>query len=210
MSILDELSSSLGTRTQEANGAVADRCLAHPELLGDIVRGLGEKNHQRAADCAEVMTKVAEKAPALVAPHAPVLIDLLDHKNGRVRWESAHALGLVAALVPAIVEKDLERLGGIIREGDGVIVRDYVIDAVAGYGSSSAKAAARAFPILRDAAPSFDGKHAARVLAAMPRLVAQKPSLAADARDLASRFLDHPKSGARKAAKALAKGMAKL
>ncbi len=87
-------------------------------------------------------------------------------------------------------------------------MRDYVIDAVAGYGSTSAAAAPRAFPLLREAAGLFEGKHAARILAAMPRLLAVMPRLAADARELAAGFSEHPKSGVRKAARSLQRATA--
>ena len=205
MGIVEQLSSAKGERGQQANEKVAQKCLARPELIEEIALGLAAKDFKLAGDCAEVMTKIAEQKPELVAPHAATLFALLAHKNGRVRWESAHAFGLVAGLVPDLVEKELGKLARIIREDESVIVRDYVIDAVARFGATGRPAAKSAFPILREASDVFDGKHAARVLASLGGVVQAKPELGKDARALAQRFEDDARAGVRKAAKALLK-----
>jgi len=208
MSVREELASSLGVRGQRPNESVAQKCLAHPDLIDEIVAGLADRNFRLAGDCAEVMTKIAEEKPALVAPRAGALLALLAHKNGRVRWESAHAFGLVAGHVPALVAKELGPLARIIREDESVIVRDYVIDAVARFGATGAQAAKSAFPILREALDVFDSKHAARVLGSLDGVVRAMPKLGKDARALAQRFEDHARAGVRKAAKALLKATA--
>ena len=164
MSILDRLASSLGERRQDANCAVAEECVADPELLAEIADGLRSPNPRLAGDCAEVMTKVAEVSPQLVAPFAAQLAEMLAHKNGRVRWESMHAFALVSGLVPDRVGERLEWLCDLIRGDKSVIVRDYAIDAVAGYGGTSPEAAKRAAPILEDATAVWNGKHAARAV----------------------------------------------
>lgn len=207
MDILAGLSSSLGLRGGEPNAAVAGRILEDPALIDPVVAALGSREVPRVADCAEVLTKVAEVRPELVAPHADALFRLLGHKNGRVRWESAHAIGLVAALIPARIEAELPRLATLVREHDGVIVRDYALDAIAGWGSTSAEAAGRAFPILREAAGLWAGKHAARILERLLPLVKARPALAEEARELADSFLDDARAGARKAAKSLARAL---
>jgi hypothetical protein len=205
MGLVEQLSSARGGRGQEANERVARKCLARPELMGEIVEGLAAKDFRLAGDCAEVMTKIAEARPELVASHARTLFALLAHKNGRVRWESAHAFALVAGQVPDVVEEQLAPLARIIREDESVIVRDYVIDAVARFGATGPAAARSAFPILREALDAFEGRHAARVLASLGGVVAAMPSLGKDARSLAQRFEDHARAGVRKAAKALLK-----
>ena len=141
MTILNELASALGQRTQEANDEAAARCLGRPQLLEEIAQGLAGKSPRLAGDCAEVMTKVGEKKPALLVPHAEALLEGLAHKNGRVRWEAAHAFSLVAPLVPKIVERELDAFAGIIRDDESVIVRDYVLDAIGAWGAIDRKAA---------------------------------------------------------------------
>ena len=205
MSITDQLSSSVGVNTQEPNAKVAEKCLVKTELLIEIVEGLGSKNVRLAGDCAEVMTKVAEKRPEIIAPYAQTLFSLLNHKNGRVRWEAAHAFGLVASFIPDLMAKELPTLTKIVRQDKSVIVRDYIIDAIANYGTTSPQAAKSAFPILHEASEAWESKHAARVLSALNRLVKVMPNFSREARELALGFQEHSRAGVRKAAKSLLK-----
>jgi hypothetical protein len=208
MSILEELASAVGVRTQEPNDEAAARCQGRPRLLDEIAVGLAGKDARLAGDCAEVMTKVAASRPELIAPFAEALLAQLSHKNGRVRWESAHAFSLVAAQVPKLVLRELDALAKIAREDESVIVRDYVLDAVGAWGATDPKAAAKAFPVLSRALGDWEGKHAARVLTALCGLVKAAPGRATDARRLAQQFAEHERAGVRKAAKALLKATA--
>ena len=201
--ILAQLSSRLGTRGEEANVAVANRCLGAPGLLDAIAAHLSDRDTRLAGDCAEVMTKVAEQRPELVAPYARTLAGLLEHKNGRVRWESAHAFALVAAQVPRLVAGELERLGQLTRRDESVIVRDYLLDAIANFGATGAAAAQKALPLLRGGLIAWNGKHAARVLRGLEGLVKATPKLAGEVRALAEPFRDHARPGIRKAARSL-------
>jgi len=208
MSLVTELSSAQGSLRQEANVAVAARCLRAPQRLPEIAAGLGDANARVAGDCAEVMTKVAEARPELVAPYAKVLLALMSHANGRVRWESAHALSLVAGQAPTVVARDLDRLGHIARRDKGVIVRDYALDAIAAYGATSAAAAAAAMPHLTEGLSSWSSKHAARVLRGLEGVARAAPKLQGDIRALAAPFEEHARPGVRKAAKSLLRSLA--
>lgn len=202
--IVAQLASQRGTG-QEANGEVATRCVKKPELLDAIAEALGETNARIAGDAAEVMTKVAEQRPDLVVPYAKTLRALLAHRNGRVRWESAHALALVAGQVPRLIAKDLDELGEIALHDKGVIVRDYVLDAIAAYAATGPAAAGKAFPLLSKGLTAWNSKHAARVLRGLEGVAAVAPKLKPDIRALAARFEDHERAGVRKAARSLLK-----
>ncbi|HEY0839501.1 MAG TPA: hypothetical protein VGD74_04895 [Vulgatibacter sp.] len=207
MKVLDRLASAQGRRTQEPNEEVAGLCLEAPELLEQIASGLTGADARLAGDCAEVMTKVAEKDPRAVTPYAGTLVSALGHRNGRVRWESAHALALVADAAAETVEAALPTLEGLVRNHEGVIVRDYAIDAIGRWGTTSPSRATRAWGILRDALHSWGGRHAPRILGHGAALVAAQPALAGELRSVASSFADAERAGARKAAKALAKAL---
>jgi hypothetical protein len=73
MSIVDQLSSQVGDRTQEANRRVVAKCLRNHALLTEVAQGLNSKEARLVGDCAEVLTQVAEKHPELVAPYAESL-----------------------------------------------------------------------------------------------------------------------------------------
>jgi hypothetical protein len=205
MGLLDQLASAVGVKSQEPNSQAAEKCLKRPALLEEIAQGLEGKNARLAGDCAEVMTKVAERDPGLVVPFAGRLLPMLEHKNGRVRWESAHALGLTAALVPDLVARALPRLARFIREDESVIVRDYLIDAVSAWGATGHAPAVKSLPVLLDALDEWKAKHAARILGALAPITRAAPELTPRARDLAQGFADHERTGVRKAAKAMLK-----
>jgi len=207
MSLLDRLASAQGLRTQEPNEAAASLCIESPDRLDEIAAGLAGRDARLAGDCAEVMTKVAERAPALVAPFALALVAALGHKNGRVRWESAHALALVADRATSVIEGALSTLAALVRTHDGVIVRDYAIDAIARWGASSPAHATRAWPILLKALDDWDRRHAARILGHGPALAAIQPGLVQALRAAADAFASDERAGARRAAKALQKAL---
>lgn len=205
MTVVARLSSQVGSRSEDGNIGVAQLCLRDPDQLRDIALRLTDRDVQLAGDCAEVMTKVAERNPGLVAPHVDVLYSLLDHKNGRVRWEAAHAVALVAREVPEFIGGKLRRLGEITASDKSVIVRDYVLDAIAAYGATSARAAVLAFPLLESGLTAWESKHAARVLRGLEDVAVMAPRLANRIRRLAEPFEQHSRPGVRKAAKALSK-----
>lgn len=208
MRIADQLSSARGERGQAANVAVARRCVRDPSLLEDIAAALREGPPRLAADAAEVLTKVAEEKPELVVPHLDLLLAGIGHRNGRVRWESAHAVALVAPHAARRIEEELGVLAGIFRRDPGVIVRDYVLDAVASVGACSERSATAAFALLEEAIPARGAKHAARALAGMGRIVVRHPMLAPRARLHADRLCDHSRPSIAKAARALRRQLA--
>ncbi|TMV48089.1 hypothetical protein FE783_19220 [Paenibacillus mesophilus] len=205
MSIVAELSSQVGDRTEEANRVAAERCLDHPELLAEVAGALTGKDAALAGDCAEVMTKVAERSPGLVVPYFGQLAGLLSHKTTRVRWEAMHALALIADLAPERAAALLPRLEQLVRNDSSTIVRDYAIDALGQTAKTGADAAERVYPLLMEALTVWEGKHAARALKGLREAVGQAPQLALEAMRIGLEYAEHAKPTVRKAAKALVK-----
>jgi hypothetical protein len=203
MSILAAVSSAVGDRTQAANRAVVQQCLAEPALITEIVGGLQSQVPALQGDCAEVLTQLAEQNPALIAPYATTLVPLLSHPTTRVRWEAMHALALVTPEAPEVLSPGLTLLGTIVRQDTSTIVRDYAVDALSNYAQTSPEAAARVYPFLLEAVHAWQGKHAARALVGLAHcmnvLPEHKPEILALAHDL----LAHPRSVVQKAAKKL-------
>jgi hypothetical protein len=203
MSILNQLSSQVGDRTEAANRQVVTQCLADPTLLAEIVEGLQSKDAALIGDCVEVLTKVAEEYPDWVAPYAEALAALLTHKKTRVRWEAMHTLALVAPLVPEVIGSLLPQLGQMLRNDSSVIVRDHAVDAVGNYAGTGPAAAEVAYPILTEALAAWEGKQAARALNGLSKVVAILPELAGEISSLGQQYLDHRRGVIRKAAKSL-------
>jgi hypothetical protein len=100
MSLLSQLASQVGDRSQAANRQVAAQCIAQPEHPQEIVAGLQSTDAALLGDCLEVLCKVAERQPHAVVPYAPALPPLLTHATTRVRWETIHTLAPLAAHAP--------------------------------------------------------------------------------------------------------------
>lgn len=199
-SVVDQLSSQVGDRTENANRQVASRCLADPSLLSGITHGLTHKNAALTGDCAEVLTLVAEQHPEWVAPHASTLSALLHHKTTRVRWEAMHTLALVTASAPAAIAPLLPVLATILDTDASVIVRDYATDVLANYATTGVSAAETAYPLLQQALTVWNGKHAAHALNGLIHVAALVPALHDDLRLIGEEYTNSGRAVVRKAA----------
>ena len=203
MSILNQLSSQVGDRTESSNRKVVLQCLEDPDLLAEIANGLQSMDTALVGDCAEVLTKVAEKHPEWVVPHANSLITLLVHKNTRVRWEAMHAIALVAAHTPGTIAALLPTLGEILRTDASVIVRDHATDAIAHYAATGNSAADSAYPYLKEALTVWSGKQAGHALHGLVPVAALVPILTDELRRIAEEYTHSDRAVVRKAAKEL-------
>lgn len=199
MSILDSLSSATGDRTQSSNERAALECLEKPALLAEIAVGLSGPDEKLAGDCAEVMTKVAERRPLLVTPYAAVLVRALESRNTRVRWEAMHAIAEIAQFVPTTVEALLPRLRQAIVEDRSVIVRDHAVKALGAYAGTGPVAAVSVLPLLEIALTAWEGKQAAHALAGLLMAGYRAPALADEIVAAARRFEADTRPSVRKA-----------
>ncbi len=190
MSLLDQLSSQAGDRSEASNKLVVEQCLENPALLDDVAVGLSSQDANLLGDCAEVMTMIAEIQPEWVAPYAEMLTGLLEHPKTRVRWESMHALALVAAHADPLIEALLPTLLAHIRSDSSVIVRDYAVAAVGNYAGVGAREAEQAYPILVETLTLWAGKQARLALEGLSQVARHLPSLSREIRAHAEPFLN--------------------
>ncbi|ASS74188.1 hypothetical protein CIG75_03770 [Tumebacillus algifaecis] len=207
MTLLQELSTAKGEKTQASNINVATQCLASPTRLEEIAAGLHHPETDAAliADCAEVFTKVAEERPELVVPYADALLPLLTHKTTRARWEAMHAIALIAHLIAERITPLLPTLRTIIEHDKSVIVRDYAVETLSNYAKAGGETAHLAHPLLREALTLWVGKHRARALKGLANVVTHLPSLAFEMSGLVEDYLQDAKGVVKKAAKELQK-----
>lgn len=203
MTLLRQLSSQVGDRTEKSNHIVVSKCLARRSLLNVIATGLMSSDTRLAGDCAEVMTGVAEERPQWVAKHGQLLSRLLAAENSRVRWEAAHALALIARTSPETIELSLAALRKIILSDKSVIARDHAVDAVGNFAATSAAAAREAYPILVEALALWQGKQAAHALNGLRNVGQRLPNRIPAIRTMAEAHLAHPRGVVRKAAEML-------
>ena len=174
---MKQLSSQSGDKTSLSNKGVAEICIHNPKLLPEIATGLTSKDIGMIKDCVEVLTLVAKKKPDFVAPFAKQIAKLLSHKNAQARWEAAHALSYVATLVPGVISSVLGRFEDLIEKDESIIVRDYSVDAVAGFAQVGKSEAEKAYPILVKALLLWNGKHAHHAFSGLESVVRFMPSL---------------------------------
>ncbi len=207
MSLLDQLSSQVGDRSEYSNRKVAIRCLADRALLKEIARGFRTEDAALWGDCAEIFTNVAEQHPDWIVRYAATLAPLLSHPTTRVRWEAMHAFALMAPFAPKVIAPLLPQLTQMILEDSSVIVRDHAIDAIACYARTSRPAAQRTLPVLKQALTAWEGKQAGHALTGLANVAAAAPELTPEVRALGESFLDHRRPVVRRAARALFKAM---
>jgi HEAT repeat protein len=206
-SILRQLSSAVGDRTNAANHSVATACLSDPQLLNQIAHGLLGEDDRVAGDCAEVMTQTAAEAPEYVIPYVDALISLLDHPFTRARWEAAHALAEIAGFVPDILRPKQALLQDILRTDRSIIVRDYTVDIVASLAGNSPADAAWTYPILLGCLSRWEGRHAGHALPGLGRVAELLPEHRGEIYRLTAELVDHPRGAVRKAARRLVKAL---
>lgn len=205
MSALERLSSAIGDSTEAPNKAIAREALEHPQILDEIAVGLEYDDRKLVGDCAEVFTEVAKENPVLVAPYVDRLIPLTDHKDTRVRWESTHAVALVASLAPAQIAPLLPNLVAKIEGDKSMIVRGCAVIALGEYGRSGPEATREVFPHLWAALHLWEGKHSKLALEAMSKLLVMEPALKPEVQAAARQCLDHHQANVRRLAQKLIK-----
>jgi HEAT repeat protein len=206
-SILSQLSSQVGDRTEVSNRKVVQQCLENHHLITEIAAGLKQPEAALVGDCAEVLTQVAQENPALVVPYADSLSVLLMHKNSRVRWEVTHALALIATSSPASITPLVPILVQLNRNDASVIVRDHATDTLANYAYTGKAAAECVYPYLVEMLTLWDGKQAGHALMGLASAAPLLPSHRDELRAIASGFSASDRSVVRKAAKKLLKAV---
>lgn len=204
-SILTQLSSQVGDRTEASNRKVVRQCLENPPLLDQIASGLKEPGATLVGDCAEVLTQVAQENPALVIQYVDSLSVLLLHKHSRVRWEVTHALALIALSVPAKIAPLVPILVQLNRTDTSVIVRDHATDTLANYATTSVSTADYVYPYLIEMLTLWDGKQAAHALTGLANAALLLPFHRDELFTIADEYSGSDRAVVRKAAKKLLK-----
>jgi hypothetical protein len=203
--LVEKLSSQCGDKTQAANVAVADICVAEPDLLVELVPALAHKNVKMAGDAAEVFTMVAQKTPKAILPYATALLSQLQNKATRVRWEVTHALALIADEIPREIEQNYARLEKILENDASVIVRDYTTDMIGRYAKAGKTEAQKAFSTLRDMLQIWGERHATRVLEGLMHVANSLPEAGTEIQAIAQTYAESMKPTIKKTAKKLLK-----
>lgn len=205
MTLLQQLSSQIGQRSEQGNRRVAAIILNDPGLIADIGAGLQTNNADLLADCAEVCTMLAETQPGLVAPFAEQLILLLGHKNTRVRWEAMHALALITPLVLPLISQHFPEVAQLFNNDKSVIVRDYAVVCAGNLASGGQLYAQSIYPFLKESLSAYQTSHAKLGLLALSQAAPFLKENKNELEDLANLYLLHAKPSIKQAARKLLK-----
>ncbi len=203
MTLLKKLRTQSGVKSSISNRGVADECVNNPDLLSEIADGLVSDDHGIISDCAEVMTMVAEVHPELIIPFADGLVPLLDNPKTQARWESMHALALIASYEPDLIKPSLGTIEKLIETDWSAIVVDWGIKAVGNYASTGKKAARAAWPILKKGLDAREGRHTHHALNGMAHVAKFHPYLSDEIEEIAENYIDHKRGVFKKAARSL-------
>lgn len=75
---------------------IAQRAVRKPDLLDDVVGGLGARETRVRLGCASVLTLVSETNPELLESRTEVFIGMLDHESTVLRWNATRILANLA------------------------------------------------------------------------------------------------------------------
>jgi len=201
MSILSQLSSQMHDRTEASNRKVVMKCIDNPILLEEIASGIKSSSPELVGDCAEVFTEVSQDHPEKVVPYGPLLIDLIEHKNTRVRWEVVHALAHITTCIPEVIHPILPQIAQMIEQDRSVIVRDHAVDILSSFASTNREAARLVYPYLSAALTQWKGKHAAHALPGLIQTARHWPDVREEIEVSLEPLLSSTKGIVRKAAR---------
>ncbi|MFI5201924.1 MAG: hypothetical protein ACHQNE_06025 [Candidatus Kapaibacterium sp.] len=115
------------------------------------------------------LTDLARHRPYTVLPYARELAALLDSTRGPIRKASIETLAALSRISPAAMAFLLPKLHALLASEPQNVVVNHAIEILVNYGKTSARAAKKVMPILRD----FGDKNAKRVKKALDELTSE-------------------------------------
>lgn len=139
MSILLQLSSALGHRSDEADIALAIRIAEAGDApaVAELAGGLADKRKPIQSDCLKTLYEIGYRNPALIAPYVDTFVGLLGHKNNRLVWGAMIALDTITPLRPKEVHAVLPTLIAVADAGS-VITNDHCVGILVGLARQDA------------------------------------------------------------------------
>ncbi len=78
--------------------AIAAKVIGKPELLSEIIDGLGADKARVKYGCAKILRIISDEAPELLYPRIDYFIGLLDCDNNILKWEAIYVIANLAAV----------------------------------------------------------------------------------------------------------------
>jgi hypothetical protein len=96
---------------------LAGAVIRQPELLSEVLAGLGSEEAPLKYGCAKIVRLISEREPAVLYPKMEFLVELLDSGNQILKWGAIIAIGNLAAVdskrkISKILDRYLEPIPG--------------------------------------------------------------------------------------------------
>lgn len=96
---------------------LAGAVIKQPELLSEVLAGLGSEEAPLKYGCAKIVRLISEREPAVLYPKMDILVGLLDSGNQILKWGAIIAIGNLAAVdtkrkIGKILDRYLEPIPG--------------------------------------------------------------------------------------------------
>ena len=78
--------------------AAASKVIKNPELLSQIIDGLGAEKARVKYGCAKILRIISDEAPELLYPRFAFFVDMLDSDNNILKWEAIYVIANLSAV----------------------------------------------------------------------------------------------------------------
>jgi hypothetical protein len=130
MALIDNLPSSTGKRSKEANKIIAKEITdkSDHKSIKELLKLLDNKDRNIQSDSIEVLYETGYLKPDLIADYYEIFLELLNNKNNRLVWGAMIALSSISKIIPEDIFKVLPIItkafdkGSVITKDAGVSV----------------------------------------------------------------------------------------
>jgi hypothetical protein len=109
MSRLEEIIKSK-TKPKEKMNLLVEEIKSDPALINDIINMFGSIKDPEKGTYLSVLNIIAKEEPKVIEPYINWVIDKIDYKAPRVKWESSEIIGNIAKTYPDKVVAAIPRL----------------------------------------------------------------------------------------------------
>lgn len=124
MTVINQLSSSLGQKGNDANIALAKDIATteNNDAIKELVENLDNEDKKIQADCIKTLYETAYIKPELIANYYSEFLELLSSKNNRLVWGGMIALSTIADLKPKALFESIDLISDSVNKGSVITV----------------------------------------------------------------------------------------
>ncbi len=124
MTVITQLSSSLGQKGNNANIALAKEIVEteNSDMIKDLVQNLKNKDKKIQADCIKTLYEAAYIKPDLIASYYSEFLELLSNKNNRLVWGGMIALMTITDLKSKELFASLDLISDTVNKGSTITI----------------------------------------------------------------------------------------